>query len=70
MLVLGVGKVVTFFRIVSVEDGYEVLKVSEIAMEESLLKGNFVSNNVLLLQDSRTLYLSTIGDKPSELIPL
>ena len=30
VLVMGIGKILTFYRIVAVEDSYEVVKVSEI----------------------------------------
>jgi hypothetical protein len=39
VMVMGIGKVMAFYRIVAVEDSYEVVKVSEIELEEPLIHG-------------------------------
>jgi hypothetical protein len=70
VLVNGTGRHVTFYRILAVEDSYEVVKVSEVLAEEPLLSGRFVSNNILLLQDHHNLYLANVGDQPHPLQPL
>ena len=52
------------------EDGYEVVKVTEVQAEVPLLYGGFISNNLLALGDRHQLHLATIGTKPSPLLSL
>lgn len=64
IIVLGINKILYFYRLIDIEEGYEVVKVSEVLLQEKLLSGKFVSNNLFWVGDSNGLSLANINDKP------
>jgi hypothetical protein len=66
--VLGINRTIYFFRLIPIEESYEVVKVSEVTVEDKILSGRFVSNNLFWVGDNTGLHLANINDKPSPLL--
>lgn len=59
-----------FYRVVQIEDNFEVVKVIHTTEEHPLLFGKFISNSLLVVGNQQGLQLATIGHRPSPLLPL